>query len=45
MSWDVTRAMEELENYPPNQKINWSEVARRYKIPNRNAGQVLKEMG
>ena len=44
MSWDVTRAMEELENYPPNQKINWSEVAHRYQIPNRNAGQVLKEM-
>ena len=43
MAWDVSSAITELENFPPHQKINWSEMARRYTIPNRNAGQVLKE--
>ena len=43
LAWDVTHAVAELQNFPPHQKINWSEMARQYKIPNRNAGQVLKE--
>ena len=43
MSWDIDGAMEELENFPPNQKINWSSMARMYEIPQKNAGQVLKE--
>ena len=43
MTWDIEGAMKELENFPPNQKINWSSVARKYAIPQRNAGQVLKE--
>ena len=43
MTWNVEGAMAELQNVPPNQKINWSSVARKYSIPQRNAGQVLKE--
>ena len=39
----IDGAMEELENFPPNQKINWSSMARMYEIPQKNAGQVLKE--
>ena len=36
--------MRELQNFPPNTKINWSAMARQYNIPHTNAGQVLKEM-
>ena len=36
--------MSELENFPANEKINWSALARQYNIPGKNAGQVLKEM-
>ena len=44
MSWDVEGAVSELENFPPNQKINWSATARKYNISRKNAGQILKEM-
>ena len=43
MTWDVRAAMLELENFPPNEKINWSSMARKYSIPQKNAGQVLEE--
>jgi hypothetical protein len=43
LTWDVQGAMRELENFPPTQKINWSEMPRQYRIPGKNAGQVLKE--
>lgn len=43
MTWDIEGAMKELENFPPNQKINWSSVARKHAIPQRCDGQVLKE--
>ena len=33
MTWDVAGAMMELENFPPNDKINWSAMARKYGIP------------
>ena len=36
MSWDIDGA---IENFPPNQKINWSSMARMYEIPQKNAGQ------
>ena len=43
MAWDINAAILELQNFPPNEKINWSQMARKYKIPHKNAGQVLKE--
>ena len=43
MSWNLEEAMTELENFPPDQRVNWSGVARKYNIPGKNAGQVLKE--
>ena len=43
MTWDVSSAMVELKNFPPDQKINWSQMARQYAIANKNAGQILKE--
>ena len=43
MGWDADGAMKELESFPPTQKIDWSAMARRYNIPGKNAGQVLKE--
>ena len=43
VGWDADGAMKELESFPPTQKINWSAMARRYNIPGKNAGQVLKE--
>ena len=33
MTWDVNAAMVELETFPPDQKINWSQMARKYGIP------------
>ena len=44
MSWYVEGAVSELENFPPNLKINWSATARKYNISGKNAGQILKEM-
>ena len=35
--------MRELENFPPNEKINWTAMARQHNILSKNAGQVLKE--
>ena len=43
MSWDVDGAMRDLQNFPPNTKINWSATARQYDITHTNAGQILKE--
>ena len=39
MSWDINTAMRELQNFPPNTKINWSAMARQYNIPHTNAGR------
>ena len=43
MTWDIPNAMRELENFPPNEKINWTAMASQHNIPSKNAGQVLKE--
>ena len=43
MSWDIEEALTELENFPPDKKINWSEMATKHNIPGKNSGQVLKE--
>ena len=44
LCWDVTSAMEALQNFPTNEKINWSSMARKFNIHQTNGGQVLKEM-
>lgn len=41
--WNHEEALALLHAHPPNKKINWSETARNLHIPNKNAGQVLKE--
>ena len=43
LTWDVDAAMEELENFPEDSIINWSAMARKYEIPQKNGGQILKE--
>ena len=44
LGWDVTTAIETLKNVSPLEKINWSSMARQFNIPQKNGGQVLKEM-
>ena len=43
MTWDIPNAMRELENFPHNEKINWTAMARQHNVPSKNAGQVLKK--
>jgi len=40
--WSHDDAMILLQNFPPDQKMSWSESARTLGIPGDNAGQVLK---
>lgn len=42
LTWDVDAAMSELESFPEDQIINWSAMARKYSIPQKNGGQILK---
>ena len=44
LTWDVDAALSELETYPEDQSINWSSMARKYNIPQKHGGQVLKEV-
>ena len=39
MTWDVSGAMMELENFPPNDKINWSAMARNMKFHKKMLGR------
>ena len=41
-TWDKEAAIALLEAHPPQEKFNWSAVARTISIQNGNAGQVLK---
>lgn len=43
LTWDLSSAIEELENFPKDEVINWTAMARRYQIPHKNGGQVPKE--
>lgn len=43
VTWNKDTLLSELQNWPHNTRINWSEVARRHEIPGRNGGQVAKE--
>ena len=33
----------EIENWDTTTKLNWSALARKYNLPGRNGGKVLKE--
>ena len=49
VTWDKERMKEEVESYPDDTKVNWSDMARRYSIRNtkgeiaKNGGQVAQE--
>jgi len=43
LTWDLSSAIEELENFPEDEVINWTAMARRYQMPYKNGGQVLKK--
>lgn len=40
----VDSAILELQSFPEDETINWSQMARKYSIPQKNGGQVLKEV-
>lgn len=44
LTWDVDSAILELQSFPEDETINWSKMARKYSIPQKNGGQVLKEV-
>ena len=44
LTGDVSGAMDELRNLPDGEKINWSAMARKYNIPQKNGGQILKAL-
>lgn len=35
--------MDELKTLPEGERINWSAMARKYHVPQKNGGQILKE--
>jgi hypothetical protein len=39
MDWDQQALLEEVENYNDGTIVNWSELARRYQVKNKN-GQL-----
>ena len=49
MTWDKNGLKSEVEGYADGVKVNWSEIARKYKITNRkgeiakNGGQIAQE--
>ncbi len=36
--------MDELRSLPDGERVNWSALARKYNIPQKNGGQILKEL-
>ena len=43
VQWDKENLLVQLKNLPQGQIINWSALARKFNIPGRNNGQVVKE--
>lgn len=43
VNWDKENLLMQLKNWPQQQIINWSALAREFNIPGRNNGQVVKE--
>ena len=44
VSWNKEELLRELQTWPTNTLINWSEIARKHQIPGRNRGQIAKEI-
>ena len=41
-TWDTAAIVEEVQKWPENQHMNWTEIARRHNVPGRNGGQIVK---
>ena len=41
--WNKENVLDDLNNHPPTQKINWSELARKHSVQGKNGGQIIKE--
>ena len=44
LTGDIDGAMDELINLPDGDRLNWSALARKYHVPQKNGGQILKEI-
>ena len=44
LTGDIEGAMDELRNLPEGETINWSALARKHSIPQKNGGQILKQI-
>ena len=44
LTWDVDSAILELQSFPEDETINCSQIPIKYSIPQKNCGQVLKEL-
>ena len=44
LTGDVNGAMDEIRNLPDGERINWSALARKYNVPQKNGGQILKQL-
>ena len=44
LAGNVNGAMNEIRSLPDSERINWSAMARKYNIPQKNGGQILKEL-
>ena len=40
----VSGAADELRNLPDGERISWIAMARKYNIPQKNGGQILKQL-
>ena len=43
ITWDTQKALDNLREWPQDQRMNWSKFAREHGIPGKNGGQVIKE--
>ena len=41
---EIDTVIQQLENWPTEEKINWSDVARKVGITQANGGQIVKEI-
>ena len=41
-TWDTDAIVKEMREWPQNQGVNWSEVARKHNVPGKNGGQIMK---
>ena len=41
-TWDMDAIVKEMREWPQDQGVNWSEVARKHNLPGKNGGQIMK---